>query len=144
MLFPMLPFLPILQMPLWISPAFLAPTPQLLAFAEITHTALCAPLCPLLPHLTEAAVDLARLSGSSPAGVLCEIVNRTDGSMARTPQLLAFAKEHDLKCITIADMIRYRLRHEQLLQEVATAQLDTRYGTFNAHCFRWVCGRGSL
>lgn len=88
------------------------------------------------PGHTEAAVDLARLSGSAPAGVLCEIVNRADGSMARTPQLLAFAQEHGLKCITIADMIRYRLRHEQLLQQVATAQLDTRYGTFRAHCFK--------
>jgi 3,4-dihydroxy 2-butanone 4-phosphate synthase/GTP cyclohydrolase II len=56
--------------------------------------------------------------------------------MARTPQLLAFAKEHGLKCITIADMIRYRLRHEQLLQQVAEAQLDTRYGVFNAVCFK--------
>jgi len=81
-------------------------------------------------------VDLARLSGSAPAGVLCEIVNRGDGSMARTPQLLSFAKEHGLKCITIADMIRYRLRHEQLLQQVAAAQLDTRYGVFNAVCFK--------
>ena len=88
------------------------------------------------PGHTEAAVDLARLSGSAPAGVLCEIVNRADGSMARTPQLLAFAQEHGLKCITIADMIRYRLRHEQLLQQVASAQLDTRYGTFRALCFR--------
>jgi 3,4-dihydroxy 2-butanone 4-phosphate synthase/GTP cyclohydrolase II len=56
--------------------------------------------------------------------------------MARTPQLLSFAKEHGLKCITIADMIRYRLRHEQLLQQVSTAQLDTRYGAFKAVCFR--------
>jgi GTP cyclohydrolase II len=67
---------------------------------------------------------------------LCEIVNRGDGSMARTPQLLAFAQEHGLKCITIADMIRYRLRHEQLLEQVAEAQLDTRYGVFNAVCFK--------
>ncbi|KAG2425762.1 hypothetical protein HXX76_013388 [Chlamydomonas incerta] len=67
------------------------------------------------PGHTEAAVDLARLSGSFPAGVLCEIVNKEDGSMSRTPQLLEFAKRHGLKCITIADLIRYRLRHEAIV-----------------------------
>ncbi len=69
------------------------------------------------PGHTEAALDLARLSGSFPAGVLCEVVNKEDGSMSRTPELLAFAKQHNLKCITIADLIRYRLRHDQLVQE---------------------------
>ena len=67
------------------------------------------------PGHTEAAVDLARLSGSFPAGVLCEIVNKEDGSMSRTPQLLEFAKRHGLKCITIADLIRYRLRNEAIV-----------------------------
>ncbi|KAG2447498.1 hypothetical protein HYH02_007424 [Chlamydomonas schloesseri] len=67
------------------------------------------------PGHTEAAVDLARLSGSFPAGVLCEIVNKDDGSMSRTPELLEFAKRHGLKCITIADLIRYRLRHEAIV-----------------------------
>jgi 3,4-dihydroxy 2-butanone 4-phosphate synthase/GTP cyclohydrolase II len=68
--------------------------------------------------------------------VLCEVVNRADGSMARTPQLQAFAREHGLRVITIADLIRYRLRHEQLLRRVAAAQLDTRYGPFTAVAFR--------
>ncbi|KAF6258072.1 3,4-dihydroxy-2-butanone 4-phosphate synthase-domain-containing protein [Scenedesmus sp. NREL 46B-D3] len=88
------------------------------------------------PGHTEAAVDLARASGSYAAGVLCEIVDRSDGSMARTPLLMQFAKQHGLRIITIADLIRYRLRHEQLLQQVAAAQLDTRHGTFAAYCFR--------
>ncbi|KAI8470522.1 MAG: bifunctional GTP cyclohydrolase [Monoraphidium minutum] len=104
------------------------------------------------PGHTEAAVDLSRLAGSYPAGVLCEIVDKADGSMQRTPQLLAFSKAHGLKCITIADLIRYRLRHEQLLECVATAPLSTRHGEFTAHVFRsavdgaehaaLVCGGG--
>ncbi|GBF88953.1 bifunctional riboflavin biosynthesis protein, chloroplastic [Raphidocelis subcapitata] len=88
------------------------------------------------PGHTEAAVDLSRLAGCSPAGVLCEIVDKDDGSMQRTPQLLAFAAAHGLKCITIADLIRYRLRHEQLLQPVSSAPLHTRHGDFVAHVFR--------
>jgi 3,4-dihydroxy 2-butanone 4-phosphate synthase/GTP cyclohydrolase II len=88
------------------------------------------------PGHTEAALDLARLSGSYPAGVLCEIVNKADGSMSRTPQLMAFAKEHNLRIITIADLVRYRLHHDQLLQHVAAVPLDTRAGLFTAHCFR--------
>jgi 3,4-dihydroxy 2-butanone 4-phosphate synthase/GTP cyclohydrolase II len=56
--------------------------------------------------------------------------------MARTPLLMQFAKQHGLKIITIADLIRYRLRHEQLLQQVAATQLETRHGTFTAYCFR--------
>jgi 3,4-dihydroxy 2-butanone 4-phosphate synthase/GTP cyclohydrolase II len=77
-------------------------------------------------------------AGSYPAGVLCEIVDRSDGSMARTPLLMQFAKQHGLKIITIADLIRYRLRHEQLLQQVAATQLETRHGTFTAYCFRYA------
>jgi len=88
------------------------------------------------PGHTEAAVDLSRLAGCHPAGVLCEIVNKADGSMQRTPQLLAFAEQHGLRCITIADLIRYRLRHEQLLACVASAPLHTRHGDFTAHVFR--------
>jgi 3,4-dihydroxy 2-butanone 4-phosphate synthase / GTP cyclohydrolase II len=64
------------------------------------------------PGHTEAAVDLARLAGCFPAGALCEVVDRRDGSMARTQGLVAFSREHGLKCITIADLIRYRLRTE--------------------------------
>ena len=88
------------------------------------------------PGHTEAAVDLARLAGCAPAGVLCEIVDKADGSMQRTPQLRAFAKAHGLKCITIADLIRYRLRHERLLERAAAAPLATRHGDFTAHVFR--------
>lgn len=88
------------------------------------------------PGHTEAAVDLARASGSYPAGVLCEIVDRDNGSMARTPKLMQFAQQHGLKIVTIADLIRYRLRHEQMLQQVAVAPLETRHGSFTAHCFR--------
>jgi 3,4-dihydroxy 2-butanone 4-phosphate synthase/GTP cyclohydrolase II len=88
------------------------------------------------PGHTEAAVDLARLAGCYPAGVLCEIVNKRDGSMARTPDLLAFSKEHGLKCITIADLVRYRLAHEQLVEQTASAELDTRHGRMAVHTFR--------
>jgi len=78
---------------------------------------------------TEAAVDLARLAGLFPAGVICEIMN-DDGTMARLPQLQEFAARHGLKIVTIADLIRYRMRHERLVRRVAEARLPTRYGLF--------------
>lgn len=78
---------------------------------------------------TEAAVDLARLAGLFPAGVICEIMNE-DGSMARTPELFEFARRHDLKIITIEDLIRYRRRTEKLVQRVAEANMPTKYGEF--------------
>lgn len=78
---------------------------------------------------TEAAIDLARLAGLKPAGVVCEIMN-DDGSMARVPQLLEYAKIHDLKIITIADLIRYRRENEKLVARVAVAELPTKYGHF--------------
>jgi len=78
---------------------------------------------------TEAAVDLARLAGLYPAGVLCEIMN-DDGTMARVPQLVQFARRHGLRLITIADLIRYRFQHERLVQRVAEADLPTPYGRF--------------
>jgi len=78
---------------------------------------------------TEAAVDLARLAGLYPAGVLCEIMN-DDGTMARVPQLVEFARRHGLRLITIADLIRYRFQHERLVQRVAEADLPTPYGRF--------------
>jgi 3,4-dihydroxy 2-butanone 4-phosphate synthase / GTP cyclohydrolase II len=64
------------------------------------------------PGHTEAAIDLARLAGCYPAGVLCEVVDKATGEMARTEQLLEMAKQHDLKCITIEDLIRYRVEQE--------------------------------
>jgi 3,4-dihydroxy 2-butanone 4-phosphate synthase/GTP cyclohydrolase II len=78
---------------------------------------------------TEAAVDLARLAGVYPAGVICEIMN-DDGSMARTPDLLAFATQHGLKLCTIASLIQYRRRFEKLVRRSVTAKLPTAVGEF--------------
>jgi 3,4-dihydroxy 2-butanone 4-phosphate synthase/GTP cyclohydrolase II len=83
---------------------------------------------------TEAAVDLARLAGLYPAGVICEITN-PDGTMARVPQLTRFARKHTLLMITIADLIRYRMRNEALVRKVAAADLPTEYGEFRIHAF---------
>ncbi|MGB9663196.1 MAG: bifunctional 3,4-dihydroxy-2-butanone-4-phosphate synthase/GTP cyclohydrolase II [Moorellaceae bacterium] len=80
---------------------------------------------------TEAAVDLARLAGLYPAGVICEIMN-DDGTMARVPQLMEFCRRHGLKIITIADLIQYRRRTEKLIRRVAETNLPTRYGHFRA------------
>jgi 3,4-dihydroxy 2-butanone 4-phosphate synthase/GTP cyclohydrolase II len=78
---------------------------------------------------TEGSVDLARLAGFSPAGVICEIMN-DDGSMARMPQLEAFAKTHDLHIVTIKDLISYRMVKESFVHRAATAELPTELGTF--------------
>ncbi|MDG2211360.1 MAG: bifunctional 3,4-dihydroxy-2-butanone-4-phosphate synthase/GTP cyclohydrolase II [Acidimicrobiales bacterium] len=86
---------------------------------------------------TEAAVDLCSMSGRSPVGVLCEIVNE-DGTMARVPDLEKFATEHDLLFITIADLIRYRRRNEKLVEHFAEARIPTRHGEFSAHAYRSV------
>lgn len=83
---------------------------------------------------TEAAVDLARIAGLYPAGVICEIMNE-DGTMARVPQLAKFAKKHDLLMITIADLIKYRIRTESLVKRVATAKMPTDFGDFQIHAF---------
>src|SRR4249920_1073882 len=83
---------------------------------------------------TEAAVDLARIAGLYPAGVICEIMNE-DGTMARVPQLRKFAKRHGLLIITIADLIKYRIRTESLVKRVASAKLPTQYGEFRVHTF---------
>jgi 3,4-dihydroxy 2-butanone 4-phosphate synthase / GTP cyclohydrolase II len=80
---------------------------------------------------TEAAVDLARLAGCYPAGVICEIMDE-EGGMARVPQLRAFAREHGLRMITIRDLIRYRIQKDKLVRRVATTTLPTVYGTFTA------------
>jgi len=76
---------------------------------------------------TEGAVDLARLAGLKPAGVICEVMN-DDGTMARMPDLVTFARRHALKIVTVADLIQYRLRHETLVRRVAEAVLPTREG----------------
>jgi 3,4-dihydroxy 2-butanone 4-phosphate synthase / GTP cyclohydrolase II len=83
---------------------------------------------------TEAAVDLARLAGLYPAGVLCEIVNE-DGTMSRLPDLVRFASAHGLKVISIADLIEYRRRRERLVRRVAEATIPTIYGEFRAQAF---------
>jgi 3,4-dihydroxy 2-butanone 4-phosphate synthase/GTP cyclohydrolase II len=83
---------------------------------------------------TEAAVDLARIAGLYPAGVICEIMNE-DGTMARVPQLTKFARKHGLLMITIADLIKYRIRTESVVKRVATAKLPTVYGDFQIHVF---------
>jgi len=78
---------------------------------------------------TEASVDLARMAGLIPAGVICEIMN-DDGTMARVPDLIEFCKTHDLKMLTVAEMIRYRLRHERYIHRIAESVLPTRFGEF--------------
>jgi len=84
---------------------------------------------------TEAAVDLAKLAGLYPAGVICEIMHE-DGRMARTPELLRFAKKHRLAIITIADLIEYRRRTEKFIKRVATAKLPTEFGEFRIIVYR--------
>jgi 3,4-dihydroxy 2-butanone 4-phosphate synthase/GTP cyclohydrolase II len=84
---------------------------------------------------TEAAVDLARLAGLTPAGVLAEVVN-DDGSMARLPELRRFADEHGLALVSIADLVAYRMRTEALLQRMSQARLPTRYGEYKAMGYR--------
>jgi len=83
---------------------------------------------------TEAAVDLARIAGLYPAGVICEIMNE-DGTMARVPELTRFARRHGLLVITIADLIKYRMRTESLVRCVASARLPTEYGEFQIRAF---------
>ncbi len=83
---------------------------------------------------TEATVDLARLAGLYPAGVLCEVLN-DDGSMARVPELFKFAQEHDLKIITISDLIAHRRRTETLIKKVSTAAIPTIHGEFELHAY---------
>lgn len=84
---------------------------------------------------TEAIVDLARMAGLYPAGVICEIMNE-DGTMARLPQLERVAERHGLKIVSIRDLIAYRCRHESLVHRVAEAKLPTRYGDFLAIAFK--------
>ena len=83
---------------------------------------------------TEAAVDLSRIAGLYPGGVICEIMN-DDGTMARVPELTRFARKHRLPMITIADLIKYRIRTESLVKRAAVAKLPTRFGDFTIHVF---------
>jgi 3,4-dihydroxy 2-butanone 4-phosphate synthase/GTP cyclohydrolase II len=83
---------------------------------------------------TEAAVDLARLAGLYPAGVICEVMNE-DGTMARVRHLEPFCREHGIRMITIRDLIHYRMEHERLVRKIAEASLPTDYGPFRVHAF---------
>ncbi len=89
---------------------------------------------------TEAAVDLARIAGLYPAGVICEIMN-SDGTMARVPELTRFAKKHKLLMITIADLIQYRMRTETLVRRAAAAALPTEYGEFRVVAYESLLDR---
>src|SRR4051795_7947830 len=84
---------------------------------------------------TEASVDLARLAGLNPAGVVCEIMN-DDGTMARVADLVPYCERHGLKMVTVADLVEYRRRHEKLVERGASVRLPTEYGEFNAVAFR--------
>lgn len=86
---------------------------------------------------TEAAVDLAKMAGLNPAGVICEVMN-DDGTMARVPQLMEFAKKHNLKIITVAELIRYRRNNEKLIKAAAVAKLPTEYGEFTIAAYENV------
>jgi 3,4-dihydroxy 2-butanone 4-phosphate synthase/GTP cyclohydrolase II len=93
---------------------------------------------------TEAAVDLARLAGLFPAGVVCEIMNE-DGTMARVPDLVPYCERHGLRMITVADLIEYRRRTEKLVERVVSVQLPTEFGAFKAIAFReTLTGRDHL
>lgn len=93
---------------------------------------------------TEATIDLARLAGLYPAGVICEIM-KEDGTMARVPELLEFVQEHGLRIITIADLIRYRRRNERLVRCVGQAKLPTKYGDFVVHAYESLLdGKGHV
>src|SRR5512146_3454493 len=78
---------------------------------------------------TEASVDLARLAGLVPAGIICEIMNE-DGTMARVPDLIEFCKEHQMKMLTVAELIRYRMQHERYVHRAGEALIGTAYGEF--------------
>jgi 3,4-dihydroxy 2-butanone 4-phosphate synthase/GTP cyclohydrolase II len=84
---------------------------------------------------TEASVDLARLAGLTPAGVVCEVMN-DDGTMARVPDLIPYCERHGLKMITVADLVEYRRQHEKLVERTARLRLPTEYGEFTAIAYR--------
>ncbi len=83
---------------------------------------------------TEGSIDLARIAGMTPAGVICEIMN-DDGTMARMPELRVVARKFGLKIVTIADLVKYRMSHESLVTNVAQTKLPTRFGEFTAHAY---------
>ena len=93
---------------------------------------------------TEASVDLSRLAGLKPAAVICEIM-KDDGTMARVPELVEFCKTHNLKLITIADLIKYRSRHEKFIKRVDSAKMPTKFGDFTAVAYESLLdGKGHI
>lgn len=131
-----------------ISAAERAATAKLLADPEATREMFRRPghMFPLIARSggvlkraghTEAAVDLAKMAGKSPVGVICEIMKQ-DGTMARLPDLVDYASLHDLKIISIEDMIRYRNRMDRLVEKVAVVHLPTENGDFVAHAYRFI------
>src|SRR5208337_2923321 len=90
---------------------------------------------------TEASVDLARMAGLTPAGVICEIM-RDDGTMARIPDLIPFCQQHGLKILTVAELIRYRMRHERHIHRVGESRIQTRYGEFRMIAYESVVNGG--
>jgi 3,4-dihydroxy 2-butanone 4-phosphate synthase/GTP cyclohydrolase II len=92
------------------------------------------------PGQTEAAVDIARIAGLYPAGVICEIMNE-DGTMARVPELTTFAKRHKLLMITVSDLIQYRMRTEAMVRRVASAALPTDHGPFRVFAYESIIDR---
>jgi 3,4-dihydroxy 2-butanone 4-phosphate synthase / GTP cyclohydrolase II len=91
---------------------------------------------------TEAAVDLALLAGLQPGGVICEIMNE-DGTMARLPQLIEFARKFDIRIISVADLIRYRLRNERFMQRTASGRVMTPHGEFTTYAYTSTLGGGA-
>jgi 3,4-dihydroxy 2-butanone 4-phosphate synthase / GTP cyclohydrolase II len=92
---------------------------------------------------TEASVDLARMAGLVPAGIICEIM-RDDGTMARVPDLIDFCRMHDMKMLTVAELIRYRMQHERYVHRVGEAMVETKYGDFRLMAYESeVDGGGS-
>jgi 3,4-dihydroxy 2-butanone 4-phosphate synthase / GTP cyclohydrolase II len=89
------------------------------------------------PGQTEASVDLARLAGLKPAGLICEVMN-ADGSMSRVPELTSFVKAHGLKMCTVADLIRHRRQTERLVERVVSVKLPTTFATFDLHLYRSI------
>ena len=92
---------------------------------------------------TEASVDLARLAGMVPAGVICEIM-KDDGTMARVPDLIEFCRAHEMKMLTVAELIRYRMQHERYVHRVGEAMVETQHGEFRLIAYQSeVDGGGS-
>jgi 3,4-dihydroxy 2-butanone 4-phosphate synthase/GTP cyclohydrolase II len=83
---------------------------------------------------TEAALDITRMAGLGPAGVICEVMSE-DGTMARMPQLEEFSRAHDIPILTIAELIKYRMRHERLVKKIEEAELPTKFGNFKVMVF---------